>query len=152
MVITDNRNELGSKVPALGEQTSAVTMGKAHGPLFRLMQGNAFDFPGLPSGTKFLRQEPKIDDDSQVMEHTLRVCSMTWESSSIFGSCRRNFVPLGRPGKSKAFPCMRRNKGPWALPIVTADVCSPSAGTLLPSSLRLSVITILRKHQSTTRG
>src|ERR1017187_2002384 len=74
MVITDKRNELGSKVPALGEQTSAVTMGKAHGALLRLMQGNAFDFPGLPSGTKFLRQEPKIDDDSQVMEQTRKVC------------------------------------------------------------------------------
>jgi hypothetical protein len=60
-------------LPSFSEQTSAVTVGESHCPLFRLMQRNSFRFGDFPCGTEFLGQDPKIHDDSQVMEQTSKI-------------------------------------------------------------------------------
>src|ERR1700691_1669441 len=59
--------------PAFREYTSALTARKSHGFLFGLVQGDSFRFGRLPRGTEFIRENPKVDNDSQVMEQTREI-------------------------------------------------------------------------------
>src|SRR5271168_1987424 len=74
MVMGYDLDQIGSKPPAFGEQASALTVREAQSPLLDFVQGNAFGRGRLVGFAEFLRQDPKIDDDSQVMKKTCKIC------------------------------------------------------------------------------
>src|SRR5208282_267492 len=67
---THHLDEFRCEFPTLCEQTSTVTVRKTHALLLGLVQWNAARFGSLPGGTEFLGQDPKVDDDSQVVEQS----------------------------------------------------------------------------------
>src|ERR1700693_2931090 len=73
MMMSDDFDELGSESPTFRKQPSAIAVRKSQRPLFGLVQWNAFIFRDLVGRLKFVRQYPKINDNSNVVKQASKI-------------------------------------------------------------------------------
>src|SRR5580700_3503428 len=73
MMMRDDLDQFRSEPPTFGEQSPAITVREAQTPLLSFVQRNPFGFGHFESRSEFLRQDPKVDDDSNVMKKPCKI-------------------------------------------------------------------------------